>query len=131
MISEELTGTKQHVSEPYVKVMEEATVMLMVDISASMNYGTHASEKRICGRNLCYLGFSAVTNNDKVGLILFADKVYKVIPPKKGRPHVLAIISGILNADYIPSTTNLDGALSYLMKAFKKRVMFSSFRFQR
>ncbi len=111
--------------EPYVKVMEEErelTVMLMVDISASMNYGTHASLKREYVAEICAtLGFSAVTNNDKVGLILFADKVYKVIPPKKGRPHVLAIISSILNADYVPSATNLDGALGYLMKAFKKK----------
>ena len=111
--------------EPYVKVMEEErelTVMLMVDISASMNYGTHASLKREYVAEICAtLGFSAVTNNDKVGLILFADKVYKVIPPKKGRPHVLAIISSILNADYIPSKTNLDVALGYLMKAFKKK----------
>ncbi|NAW50215.1 DUF58 domain-containing protein [Elizabethkingia argentiflava] len=120
--------------EPYVKVMEEErelTIILMVDISASMNYGTHVSLKREYIAEVCAsLGFSAVNNNDKVGLILYADRVYKVIPPKKGRSHILAIISSILNADYIPATVNLDGALSYLMKAFKKKsyvFLFSDF----
>lgn len=123
--------------EPYVKVMEEErelTVMLMVDISASMDYGTINDLKREYVAEICAtLGFSAVANNDKVGLILFADKVYKVIPPKKGRPHVLAIISSILNADYVASETDLDGAFSYLMKAFKKRsfvFLFSDFNDQ-
>ncbi|QCX53931.1 DUF58 domain-containing protein [Elizabethkingia sp. JS20170427COW] len=120
--------------EPYVKVMEEErehTVMLMVDISASMDYGTQQAIKREYIAEICAtIGFSAVGNNDKVGLILFADKVYKVIPPKKGRSHVLAIVSSILKADYQPSVTDLDGAMEYLMKAFRKKsfvFMFSDF----
>lgn len=120
--------------EPYVKVMEEErelTVMLMVDISSSMDYGTKTALKREFVAEICAsLGFSASGNNDKVGLILFADKVYKVIPPQKGRKHVLSIISHILTADYIPAETNFDVALRYMMNVFKKKsfvFMFSDF----
>lgn len=120
--------------EPYVKVMEEErelTVMLMVDVSASMDYGTKTALKREYVAEICAsLGFSAVGNNDKVGLILYADKVYKVIPPQKGRKHVLAIISQILTAEYIPSESRLDGALQYMMNVFKKKsfvFVFSDF----
>lgn len=120
--------------EPYVKIMEEErelTVMLMVDISSSMNYGTKTALKREFVAEICAsLGFSASGNNDKVGLILFADKVYKVIPPQKGRKHVLSIISQILTADYIPTETNFDTALKYMMNVFKKKslvFMFSDF----
>ncbi len=83
--------------EPFVKVMEEErelTMMLVVDISASMDYGTKNQLKReYVAEIAASLGFSAAGNNDKVGLILFADKVYKVIPPQKGRKHILSIIS--------------------------------------
>lgn len=120
--------------EPYVKVMEEErelTVMLMVDISASMDFGTQNELKREYVAEICAtLGFSAVANNDKVGLILFSNKIHKVIPPKKGRSHVLAMISSILNADYDPAVSDLDSALSYLMRAFKKKsfvFVFSDF----
>lgn len=120
--------------EPYVKVMEEErelTVMLMVDISASMDYGTKTALKRELVAEICAsIGFSASGNNDKVGLILFADKVYKVIPPQKGRKHILAIVSQILTAEYIPTPTNVDVALQYLMNVFKKKsfvFMFSDF----
>jgi len=111
--------------EPYVKVMEEErelTVILMVDISASMNYATNEELKKDYVAEICAtIGFSAVANNDKVGLILFSDKIHKVIPPKKGRSHVLAMISSILKSPYVPSSTDLDNAFSYLMKAFRKR----------
>ena len=120
--------------EPFVKVMEEErelTMMLLVDISASMNYGTKTELKRELVAEICAsLGFSAVGNNDKVGLILFADKVYKVIPPQKGRKHILAIISTILMADYISAETNVDAALEYMMNVFKKKsltFLFSDF----
>ncbi|WOC50768.1 hypothetical protein BPO_0121 [Bergeyella porcorum] len=120
--------------EPYVKVMEEErelTVMLMVDISASMDYGTKTALKRELVAEICAsIGFSASGNNDKVGLILFADKVYKMIPPQKGRKHILAIVSQILTAEYIPTPTNVDVALQYLMNVFKKKsfvFMFSDF----
>lgn len=111
--------------EPYVKVMEEErelTVILLVDISASMNYGTKNSLKREYVAEICAsLGFSAVGNNDKVGVILFADKVYKVIPPQKGRKHILSILSQILITDYVAAKSNVDVALQYMMNVFKKK----------
>jgi uncharacterized protein (DUF58 family) len=120
--------------EPYVKVMEEErelTMMLMVDISASMNYGTKIELKRDLVAEICAsLGFSAAGNNDKVGLILFADKVYKVIPPQKGKKHILAIISTILTANYVEAEANVDAALEYMMHVFKKKslaFLFSDF----
>ena len=120
--------------EPYVKVMEEErelTMMLIVDISASMNYGTKIELKRELVAEICAsLGFSAAGNNDKVGLILFADKVYKVIPPQKGKKHILAIISTILTANYVEAEANVDVALEYMMHVFKKKslaFLFSDF----
>ena len=120
--------------EPYVKVMEEErelTMMLLVDISASMNYGTKIQLKReLVAEISASLGFSAAGNNDKVGLILFADKVYKVIPPQKGRKHILAIISTILTADYVEAKANINAALEYMMHVFKKKslaFLFSDF----
>lgn len=121
--------------EPFVKVMEEErelTMMLLVDISASMDYGTKTQLKReFVAEIAASLGFSAAGNNDKVGLILFADKVYKVIPPQKGRKHILAIISNILAADYVPAESKIDVALEYMMSVFKKKsmvFMFSDFQ---
>ncbi len=120
--------------EPYVKVMEEErelTMMLLVDVSASMNYGTKIQLKReLVAEISASLGFSAAGNNDKVGLILFADKVYKVIPPQKGRKHILAIISTILTADYVEAEANINAALEYMMHVFKKKslaFLFSDF----
>ena len=117
--------------EPFVKVMEEErdlTMMLLVDISASMDDGTKTQMKReFVAEIAASLGFSAAGNNDKVGLILFADKVYKVIPPKKGRKHILAIISTILSADYVPAESHIDKALEYMMNIFKKRSMLFMF----
>ena len=120
--------------EPFVKVMEEErelTMMLLVDISASMDYGTKVQLKReYVAEIAASLGFSAAGNNDKVGLILFADKVYKVIPPQKGRKHILAIISNILTADYVQAPSKVDAALEYMMSVFKKKslvFMFSDF----
>lgn len=120
--------------EPFVKVMEEErelTMMLLVDISSSMDYGTRTQLKReFVAEIAASVGFSAAGNNDKVGLILFADKVYKVIPPQKGRKHILAIISNILSADYVPAATDVNGSLQYMMSVFKKKslvFMFSDF----
>lgn len=120
--------------EPFVKVMEEErelTMMLLVDISASMDYGTKTALKReFVAEIAASLGFSAAGNNDKVGLILFADKVYKIIPPQKGRKHILALISNILTADYVPAVSRPDVALEYMMGLFKKKsllFLFSDF----
>lgn len=123
--------------EPYVKVMEEErelTLMLLVDISASMDYGTKTQLKREYVAEICAsLGFSAAGNNDKVGLILFADKVYKVIPPKKGKKHILAILSTILSAEHVPAESKIDEALQFMMSVFKRKSMvflFSDFEDQ-
>lgn len=120
--------------EPFVKVMEEErelTMMLLIDISASMNYGTkNQLKKEFVAEIAASLGFSAAGNNDKVGCILFADKVYKVIPPKKGRKHILSILSSVLSFEYIPAKSNIDFALNYLMNVFKKKslvFLFSDF----
>lgn len=120
--------------EPFVKVMEEErelTVVFLVDISASMNYGTKNALKREYVAEICAsIGFSAVGNNDKVGLVLYADKVYKVIPPQKGRKHILSIISQILSVDYVKAESKADEALQYMMNVFKKKsfvFLFSDF----
>lgn len=120
--------------EPFVKVMEEErelTMMLLIDISASMDYGTHLQLKReFVAEIAASVGFSAAGNNDKVGLILFADKVYKVIPPQKGRKHILAILSNILTAEYVPAKAKTDVVLQYMMSVFKKKslvFLFSDF----
>lgn len=111
--------------EPFVKVMEEErelTMMILVDISASMDYGTkNQLKKEFVAEIAASLGFSAAGNNDKVGLILFADKVYKVVPPQKGKKHILSILSSILTADYIPTESKVDKALEYMMSVFKKK----------
>jgi uncharacterized protein (DUF58 family) len=100
----------------------ELNMMILVDISASMNYGTKNQLKReYVAEVAASLGFSAAGNNDKVGLILFADKVYKVIPPQKGRKHILSIISLILTADYVPAISNINAALEYMMSVFKRK----------
>ncbi|MDO4763558.1 MAG: DUF58 domain-containing protein [Flavobacteriaceae bacterium] len=120
--------------EPFIKEMEEErelTMMLLVDISSSMNYGTKTQLKREFVAEICAsLGFSAVGNNDKVGMVLFADKVYKIIPPQKGKKHILAMISQILSANYIPAKTNIDEALKSVMNIFKRKsllFLFSDF----
>ena len=111
--------------EPFVKVMEEErelTMMILVDISASMNYGTKTQLKReYVAEIVASLGFSAAGNNDKVGMILYADKVYKVIPPQKGRKHILSMISMVLTADYVPAVSQIDKAMEYLMGIFKRK----------
>ena len=120
--------------EPFVKIMEEErelSVMLLVDISASMDYGTRTALKKDFVAEICAsIGLSAVANNDRVGLILFADKIYKVVPPQKGRKHILSILSHILSADFVPTEIDFDGALEYLLNVFKKKsyvVIFSDF----
>ena len=120
-----------HFREPFVKLMEEErelTMILLVDISSSMNYGSKHQKKQELVAEICAsLGFSAVRNNDKVGLILFADKIYKIIPPQKGKKHVLSIISQILSYNDIPSKTNIDRILEYTINIFKKKSLLFIF----
>lgn len=110
---------------PYVKVFEEEremTVMLLVDISRSGLFGTAAQNKReMIAEIAAVLSFSAILNNDKVGALLFSDKVEKFIPPKKGRSHLLHIIREIVEYEPQSNGTDLSEALRYLTNAIKKK----------
>ena len=111
--------------EAHVKIFEEErelTVMLVVDMSGSSFFGTKKQFKSDTITELCAtLAFSAIQNNDKVGVIFFTDKVEKFIPPKKGKSHILLIIRELLS--FVPSgtTTNISGALEYMNHVMKKR----------
>lgn len=110
---------------PYIKIFEEErelTVMLMVDMSHSAYFGTTAQFKQeLMVEISAVLAFSAIQNNDKVGLILFSDRVEKYIPPKKGRTHILRIIRELINYEPASQGTNIKGALEYLNNVIKKR----------
>lgn len=112
-------------SHPYVKVFEEErelTVMLLVDVSQSSFFGTQKMFKSELITELCaVLSFSAISNNDKVGVIFFSAEIEKFIPPKKGKTHILRIIRELLNFQPIHKGTNLNNALRYLNNAMKKR----------
>jgi uncharacterized protein (DUF58 family) len=112
-------------NHPYVKVFEEErelTVMLLVDVSSSGNFGTASQMKGEIAAELCaVLAFSAIKNNDKVGLIIFSDKIEKFIPPRKGKQHVLRVIREIIYFKPEDSQTNLNVALEYLIKVIRRR----------
>ena len=112
-------------NHPYVKSFEEErelTVMVLIDVSGSENFGTVVQQKQDLATELCaVLAFSAIQNNDKVGVIFFSDKIEKFIPPKKGRSHILMIIRELI--DFTPENkgTNVAEALRYFTSAIKKR----------
>jgi len=112
-------------NHPYVKLFREErelTVMLVVDLPGSGDFGTSNKKRREISAELAaILAFSAVRNNDKVGLLLFTDKVEKFIPPKKGRFHVLRLIREVLYFQPSGKKTDIDGALEYLLRVIKKR----------
>ncbi|MFN2379678.1 MAG: DUF58 domain-containing protein, partial [Bacteroidales bacterium] len=112
-------------NHPYVKVFEEErelTVMLLIDVSGSGLFGTRGAWKREISTELAaVLAFSAIQNNDKIGVILFSDRVEKFIPPRKGRKHILRIIRELLDFTPAGATTSLDEPLRYLTNAMKKR----------
>ncbi len=112
-------------NEPFVKVFEEErqlTVMLIVDISGSGMFGTRNQLKRETITELCaVLAFSAVSNNDQIGLILFSDKIEKFIPPKKGKSHILRIIRELINFEPSGVETDLSLALKYFTQVVKKK----------
>lgn len=114
-----------HFNEPYVKVFEEErelTMVLMVDISASENFGTRKQFKSETIAEICAtLAFSAITYNDKVALILFSDEVELFIPPKKGKKHVLRIIRELVNYEPKSKRTNFGKVLEFLMSSFKRK----------
>ena len=110
---------------PFVKVFEEEremTVMLLIDVSASGNFGTQEQFKRELATELsAILAFSAIKNNDKVGVIFFTDKVEQFIPPKKGKSHILRIIREVLAFQSTGKGTNIAVALEYFNSVIKKR----------
>lgn len=112
-------------NKPYVKVYEEErelTVMLLVDVSGSRNFGACGEiKKERMAEIAATLAFSSIQNNDKVGVIFFSDKIEKFIPPKKGKKHILLIIREIINFEPESSGTNIDVALQFMTNAIKKR----------
>ncbi|MGC9375052.1 MAG: DUF58 domain-containing protein [Bacteroidales bacterium] len=112
-------------NHPFVKIYEEErelTVMLLVDVSNSRVFGTQSQlKKNLITEIAAVLSFSAIQNNDKIGVILFSDRVEKFIPPKKGRTHILRIIRELIEFTPEHKETNISEALRYLTNAIKKR----------
>ena len=122
-------------NHPYVKVFEEErelTVMLLIDVSGSGEFGTRVQMKRdLITEISAVLSFSAIENNDKIGVILFSDRVEKFIPPLKGRKHILRIIRELLEYKPQSSGTDISESLRFLTNAIKKRCtafLISDFR---
>lgn len=110
---------------PYVKVFEEErelTVMLLVDVSGSLNFGTvHQTKREMVTEIAATMAFSAIQNNDKIGVIFFSDHIEKYIPPKKGRHHILYIIRELLDFKPKSARTDIAMAVSYLTRMMKRR----------
>lgn len=110
---------------PYVKVFEEErelTVMLLVDVSGSLDFGTQGMMKRDMVTEIAAtLAFSAIQNNDKIGVIFFSDRIEKYIPPKKGRKHILYIIREMLDFHPVSHKTDIAAATAYLTRVMKRR----------
>lgn len=114
-------------SDPYIKVFEEEreqTLMLCVDISPSGFFGSHSQTKMELAIEICaVLAFSAIKNGDKVGLVLFSDRIEKVVPPKKGRTHVLRLIRELYTTEPKGTSTNIGEALSYVNRLLTRRAI--------
>ena len=112
-------------NKPYIKVFEEErelTVMLVIDLSDSLDFGTVRQTKRDMVTEIAAtIAFAAIQNNDKIGVIFFTDKVEKFIPPQKGRKHILYIIRELLNFEPQSSMTDISVPLQFLTNALKKR----------
>ncbi len=112
-------------SHPFTKVFEEErelTVILMIDVSASALFGTvHQRKKDMITEVGAVLTFSAINNNDKVGVIFFSDKVEQYIPPKKGKQHALYIVRELLTAQHKRKGTNLNEAMKYFNRSSKQK----------
>ncbi len=110
---------------PYIKVFEEErelTVMLIIDMSSSEEFGTTTQFKQELVTELsAVLSFSAIQNNDKIGVVFFSDKIEKFIPPKKGKSHILRIIRELINFKPESKKTDISGALQYFTNVIKKR----------
>ena len=112
---------------PFVKVFEEdreLTVMLLVDVSGSGEFGTRERIKGEVAVEICaLLAFSAIKNNDKVGLIIFSDRIEKFVPPKKGRRHVLRVLRELLYHEPESRGTDIAGALEYMTRVLPRRAV--------
>ncbi len=112
-------------NHPYVKVFEEErelTVMLLIDVSGSRDFGTsEKTKKNVITEIAATLAFSAIQNNDKIGVIFFSDKIEKFIPPQKGRKHILYIIRELVGLEPKSRKTDIDMAMRYFANAVKKR----------
>jgi uncharacterized protein (DUF58 family) len=122
-------------NHPYVKIFEEErelTVMLLIDVSGSGDFGTRTQLKRdLITEIAAVLSFSAIENNDKIGVIMFSDRIEKFIPPQKGRKHILRIIHELLECNPQSSGTDISESLRFLTNAIKKRCtafLISDFR---
>lgn len=112
-------------NHPYVKVFEEErelTVMLLIDVSASKTFGTHTQLKKdLITEVAAVLSFSAIANNDKIGVIFFSDKIERFIPPQKGKKHILRIIRDLIEYQPENKGTNIAEGLRYYSNVIKKR----------
>ncbi len=112
-------------NKPFVKIYEEErelTVMLLIDVSGSREFGSMDKlKKHIVTEIAAVLAFSAIQNNDKIGVIFFSDRIEKFIPPKKGRSHILRIISELIDFEPQSHGTDISGAIRYFTNAIKKR----------
>lgn len=112
-------------NHPYVKIFEEEremTVMLLVDVSGSKEFGTQEKSKQELATEICaVLAFSAIQNNDKVGVIFFSDIIEKYIPPKKGKSHILMIIRDLIDFEPKSKGTDIGSALKFFTNVIKKR----------
>lgn len=112
-------------NKPFVKIYEEErelTVMLLIDMSGSREFGSSDKlKKNLITEIAAILAFSAIQNNDKIGVIFFTEKIEKFIPPKKGRSHILRIISELIDFEPKERGTDISGAIRYMTNAIKKR----------
>lgn len=112
-------------NRPYVKVFEEErelTVMLVIDVSGSLDFGTHCQTKRDLVTELAAtLAFSAIQNNDKIGVVFFSDRIEKYIPPKKGRKHILYIIRELLDFQPVSKRTDINCGIEFLTRVMSRR----------
>ena len=99
----------------------ELTVMILVDMSASLDFGTRVeSKRRVAAKLAALLAFSAIENNDRVGLVLFTEEVERYIPPKKGRKHVLRLLSEIMAYQPTHTGTNVDASMEFLLRVARR-----------
>ena len=122
-------------NEPHIKIFEEErelTMMLLVDVSKSESFGTRTQQKRDLITELCaVLSFSAIQNNDKVGVVFFTDQIELFIPPKKGKSHILRIIRELIEFKPKGTGTNISEAFKFLSSVIKKRsIVFTLSDFQ-